>query len=83
MKTEEQIKEEIKKHREYLKNTSFKDRTIEQKMHSTIIEALEWVLGEKKMPDKLYKCYYWHIITLAKMKNNLKQFKRIERSEKV
>lgn len=48
MKAEEQIKEEIKKHREYLKNTSFKDRTIEQKMHSTIIEALEWVLGGKE-----------------------------------
>lgn len=47
MKTESQIKEEIKKHKEYLKNTSFKDRTVEQKMHSAIIEALEWVLGGK------------------------------------
>lgn len=47
MKTESQIKEEIKKHKEYLKNTIFKDRTVEQKMHSTIIEALEWVLGGK------------------------------------
>lgn len=28
------------------------------------------------MPDKLDKCYYWHIITLAKMKNNLKELKR-------
>ncbi len=24
------------------------------------------------MPDKLDKCYYWHIITLALMKNNLR-----------
>lgn len=46
MKTEKQIKEEIKKHKEYLENTTFKDRTIEQKMHSAIIEALEWVLME-------------------------------------
>lgn len=48
MKTEEQIKEEIRKHKEYLKNTKFQDRTIEQKMHSSIIEALEWVLKEDK-----------------------------------
>lgn len=27
------------------------------------------------MPDKLDKCYYWHIITLAKMKNNIKELK--------
>lgn len=47
MKTENQIKEEIKKHKERLKNTSFKDRTVEQKMHSAIIEALEWGLGGK------------------------------------
>lgn len=45
MKTEEQIKEEIRKHKEHLKHTNFKDRTIEQKMHSAIIEALKWVLG--------------------------------------
>lgn len=44
MKTEKQIKEEIKKHKEYLKNTTFNDRTTEQKMHSAIVEALEWVL---------------------------------------
>lgn len=25
--------------------------------------------------DKLNKCYIWHIITLAKMKNKLKQLK--------
>ena len=24
------------------------------------------------MPDKLDKCYYWHIYMLAKMKNNLR-----------
>lgn len=45
MKTEEQIKEEIKKHKEYLEHTNFVERTTEQKMHSAIIEALEWVLG--------------------------------------
>lgn len=39
-----QIEEEIKKHKERLKNTDFKERTIEQKMHSAIVEALEWVL---------------------------------------
>ena len=27
------------------------------------------------MADKLDKCYYWHIITLAKMKNNIKELK--------
>lgn len=47
MKTEDKIKQEIKKHKEYLKNTNFKDRTIEQKMHSVIIESLEWVLKEE------------------------------------
>ena len=26
--------------------------------------------------DKLDKCYYWHIITLAKMKLRLKECKR-------
>ena len=41
-----EIKEEIRKHKEHLKNTNFEDRTTEQKMHSAIIEALEWVLGE-------------------------------------
>ena len=41
MKSEEQIKEEIKKHKEYIKHTDFKSRTMEQKMHSTIVEALE------------------------------------------
>lgn len=48
MKTENQIKEEIKKHKEYLKNTKFQERTVEQKMHSAIIEALEWVIKEEK-----------------------------------
>lgn len=48
MRTEEQIKEEIKKHKECLKSTSFKNRTVEQKMHSTIIEALEWALEQDK-----------------------------------
>ena len=48
MKTENQIKEEIRKHKEHLKNTNFEDRTTEQKMHSAIIEALEWVSGNKR-----------------------------------
>lgn len=30
------------------------------------------------MPDKLDKCYYWHIITLAKMKNNIKELKGVK-----
>ena len=49
MKTEEQIKNEIKKHKKYLKATNFKDRTIEQKLHSAIVNALEWVLLEEKV----------------------------------
>ena len=49
MKTEEQIKEEIRKHKDHLKKVSFADRTVEQKMHATIVEALEWVLkGSEK-----------------------------------
>lgn len=31
------------------------------------------------MPDKLDKSYYWHIITLAKMKNNLKELKGVKK----
>lgn len=27
------------------------------------------------MPDRLDKCYYWHIITLAKMKYKLRCLK--------
>ena len=46
MKPENQLNEEIRKHKEPLKNTNFEDRPTEQKMHSAIIEALEWVLGE-------------------------------------
>lgn len=30
------------------------------------------------MPDKLDRCYYWHIITLAKMKNWLKEARKKE-----
>lgn len=47
MKTEEQIKNEIKKHKKYLENTNFEDRTLEQKLHSAIVEALKWTLEEK------------------------------------
>lgn len=28
------------------------------------------------MPDKLGKCYYWHIITLALMKNKRNELKK-------
>lgn len=49
MKTEEQIKNEIKRHKEHLEHTKFEDRTIEQKIHSAIVEALEWVLSEEKV----------------------------------
>ena len=45
MRTEEQIKNEQKKHKEYLKHTKFEDRTEEQKLHSAIVETLEWVLS--------------------------------------
>lgn len=30
------------------------------------------------MPDKLSKCYYWHIIILAKMKNSVKETRKKE-----
>ena len=30
------------------------------------------------MPDKLDRGYYWHIITLAKMKNRLKKKRKKE-----
>jgi hypothetical protein len=30
------------------------------------------------MPDRLDKSYYWHIITLAIMKNNLKLIRKKE-----
>ena len=49
MRTEKQIKNEIKKHKKYLEATDFKDRTLEQKLHSAIVEALEWVLSEDKV----------------------------------
>jgi len=52
MKTKEQIKNEIKKHKECLETTNFKDRTVEQKLHSAIVEALEWVLSEEKVGGK-------------------------------
>lgn len=48
MKTEKQIKNEIEKHKKYLEGTDFKDRTLEQKLHSAIVNALEWVLLEEK-----------------------------------
>lgn len=48
MKTEKEIKNEMKKHKKYLEATDFKDRTLEQKLHSAIVEALEWVLLEEK-----------------------------------
>lgn len=47
MKERYVIKEEIEKHKECLKNTKFENRTVEQKIHSAIVEALQWVLEEK------------------------------------
>lgn len=34
--------------------------------------------GGHKMPDKLDKCYYWHIVTLAIMKNKIKNIRRVK-----
>ena len=51
MKTEEQIKEEIRKYKKNLEHTNFKNRTVEQKMHSAIIEALEWVIKADKKEE--------------------------------
>lgn len=31
------------------------------------------------MPDRLDKCYYWHIITLAKMKCKLRSLKGVDK----
>ncbi len=28
------------------------------------------------MPDRLDKCYYWHIYILARMKSNLRELRR-------
>ena len=32
--------------------------------------------GGCRMPNKLDKCYYWHIVTLAIMKNKIKMLRR-------
>lgn len=34
------------------------------------------------MPDKLDKCYYWHIITLTKMKYKLGKLGKIIQNKK-
>lgn len=46
MKTEQQIKEEIRKHKEAITHV-FNEMTLEEKIHSWIISTLEWVLGGK------------------------------------
>lgn len=46
MKKEEQIREEIKKHKEAITHP-FSERTQEEKIHSWIISTLEWVLKEE------------------------------------
>lgn len=43
MKTEDQIIEELKKHKEAIQN-KFNNRTEDEKIHSYIISTLEWVL---------------------------------------
>ncbi len=43
MKSEEQIREEISKHKKAIIH-KFNERTLDEKLHSCIIEALEWVL---------------------------------------
>lgn len=45
MKTEQQIKDEIMKHKKSIVNT-FENRTENEKISSWIISALEWVLKE-------------------------------------
>lgn len=44
MKTEEQIKEEIKKHKDWLKDHPFCKNKNNIWLHECIIEGLEWVL---------------------------------------
>lgn len=44
MKTEEQIKEEIRKHKEWLKENQLTGSKNEIWLHSCIIEGLEWVI---------------------------------------
>lgn len=46
MKTEQQIKEEIRKHKKAIPHL-FNEMSPEEKIHSCIISTLEWVLGGK------------------------------------
>ena len=43
MKTELEIREEIRKHKEAIEN-NFENWTQDEKLHNSIIIALEWVL---------------------------------------
>lgn len=36
-------------------------------------------MGGNEMPDKLDKCYYWHIITLATIKYKLRNLKGVKK----
>lgn len=47
MKTEEQIREEIKKHKDWLKENWFIDKDKDKYLHQCIVEGLEWVLKEE------------------------------------
>ena len=44
MKAEEQIREEVNKHKEWLKENQFTKNENDKWLHKCIIEALEWVL---------------------------------------
>lgn len=44
MKSEEQIKEELEKHKQWLKDNKFSKNKNEVWLHECIIEGLEWVL---------------------------------------
>lgn len=44
MKTEQQIKEELQKHKDWLKENRFTENKNDKYLHECIIEGLEWVL---------------------------------------
>ena len=47
MKTEKEIREEIKRHKEAIKN-KIGEKTADDKIHICIIQTLEWVIKEEK-----------------------------------
>lgn len=52
MKTEEQIQEEIDRHKQHLKKIQFTGTKNEKWLHECIIEGLEWVLKEETNEKK-------------------------------